>query len=250
MLQSIEALQVCRSSTHFVWRLVHAFDARLKFLEDHVGSWKLAGKRLRSLSERLSVFGLDQLTKVDYRCAYCSVEIAAKGGRAVQCFRSHHEMHSACPGEQALRMTSSIVQAKEILPYVTEKLGSSQICTGKSDTEFELVIQLNDLSSLQADALGLSGVTALCMHVRLQSAIYYGGYHRPAVEFKVLPQNRCYYEPYGAILSQITKISEDFFANNWPCHTTKDTLEFLPGLYKYVRAMIPPLGCFCVGLRP
>ena len=186
------------------------------------------------------------MTKVDYRCAYCSAEIAAKGGRAVQCFRSHHEMHSACPGDQALRMTSSIVQAKEILPYVTEKLGSSQICTGKSDTEFELVIQLNDLSSLQANALGLSGVTALCMHVRLQSAIYYGGYHRPVVEFRVLAQSKSYSEPYGAILSQITKMSEDFFADNWPCHTTKDTLEFLPGLYRHVQARLPLLGCFCV----
>ena len=41
MLQSIEALQVCRSSTHFVWRLDHAFDARLKFLEDQIGSQKI-----------------------------------------------------------------------------------------------------------------------------------------------------------------------------------------------------------------
>ena len=143
-------------------------------------------------------------------------------------------------------MTSSIVQAKEILPHVTDKLGSSRICTGQSDTEFELVIQLNHLSSVQAAALGLSGVTALCMHVKLQSAIYYRGYHRPVVEFKVLAHSTSYSEPYGAILSHITKMSKDFFADNWPCQTRRDTFNFLPGLYRHVQARTLLLGSLCV----
>ena len=146
-------------------------------------------------------------------------------------------------------MARDTVQAKEIRLYVTDKLGSSQIRTVKSDTEFELVIQLDNLSNIQADALGLSGVTALCMHVKLQSPIYYGDYggcHRPVVGFKVLAHSKSYSEPYSAILSQITRMSEDFFAYNWPCQTQLDTLNFLPGLYRHVQARILLLGSFCV----
>ena len=144
-------------------------------------------------------------------------------------------------------MANNIVHARQILPHVIDKLGSSQVCNNQSRTEFHLIVQLDVLSSLQADALGLHGVAALYMHVNLPSAMYYGGGYQPVVEIKAHTNSTKYSDsPYAAILAQINKISEAFFADNWPCKTQLDTLEFLPKLYHHIQARVPLLGSLCV----
>ena len=140
-----------------------------------------------------------------------------------------------------------MVPASDVLPYVLDNLSKDQVCTSQSETEFELVHSLDSLSSLQADALDLPGMTALRMHVKLPSAIYYGGKHQPAVVIKRYACRTTYSEhPYGAILSQLNKICEAFFADNWPCQNQHETLNFLPNLYRHVQTRIPLLGTFCV----
>ena len=144
-------------------------------------------------------------------------------------------------------MSVNSVPANDVLPYVLDNLSKDQICTSQSQTEFELIHSLDSLSSLQADALGLPGVTALHMHVKLPSAIYYGGEHQPTVEIQLYDFGaKCPGPPYAAILSQITRICQAFFADHWPCQTQLETLEFLPNLYKHIQARIPLLGCLCV----
>ena len=110
-----------------------------------------------------------------------------------------------------------------------------------------MIIQLGSLSSLQADALGLNGVTALDMHVKLPSAVYYGGDHWPEVEIKAHTNSTQQSDsPYAAVLFQINKISEAFFAIDWPCKTQRETLEFLLKLRQHIQARIPLLGSLCV----
>ena len=143
-------------------------------------------------------------------------------------------------------MASNVVQVSEILPRLLDRLGK-QFKHGQSATEFIMVIQLKRLSNFKADALGLHGVAALYMHVKLPSAVYYGGGHRPEVEIKAHKNSTQHSDsPYAAVLSQINKISAAFFADNWPCNTQRETLEFLLKLRQHIQARIPLLGSLCV----
>ena len=142
---------------------------------------------------------------------------------------------------------SNVVEARDVLPYAMEKLGSSQIQTSKSYTEFNILHQLDFLSSLNADALGLKGVSSLSLHVTLPSDSYYGGPYQPGIGIKVVTHGRCQSDsPYATILNQISKICQIFFEDRWPYKTQLDTLEFLPRLYLHIQARLPLLGSFCI----
>ena len=133
------------------------------------------------------------------------------------------------------------------------KLGSSKVRPKVEDTEFDLIFELDSLSSLHIDALGLHGVGAIYMHVTLPSSIY-GGRHRPSVEFSMGYTSRAHsqlsrgrtQEWQDKVLCQLDKLCKAFFAAYWPCRTQRDTLSFLVRLYRYVKAKIPKLGDSCI----
>ena len=144
-------------------------------------------------------------------------------------------------------LSINVVPAKKVLPYVLDKLGSTQVWTSQSPTEFDLVYRLESLSSLHTDAFGLHGVAALYMPVRLYSEILYGDWFQPTVDIKALAHHKQSPQPLcSVVLSQITKMIDAFFADYWPCQSQLDTLEFLPNFYRHVQARIPLLGNFCV----
>ena len=144
-------------------------------------------------------------------------------------------------------MSANIVPAEDVLPYVLDKLGSTTVWTSQLLTEFDLVYQLESLSSLQIDAFGLHGVAALYISVRLCSEILYGDGFKPTVEIKALAHDKQYPQPLcSVVLSQINKTIEALFTDHWPGQSRIDTMEFLPSLYRHIQARIPLLGNFCV----
>ena len=178
-----------------------------------------------------------------------SAENSAQRGQLVQIPGYILSDDFCSAGDQALKMTTTVahVQAKEVLPHVIRRLGSNQVQTSQSYTEFDLIHRLDALSSFQTDALGLHGGAAFHMRVTLPSEFYYGGSYQPKVKIEAHSNSRRCSEAFsGAILSQISKICNTFFADHWPCETQFDTLEFLADLYKHVQARIPLLGAFCV----
>ena len=126
-------------------------------------------------------------------------------------------------------------------------MGSTRVWASQLYTEFDLVHRLDTLPSLHADACGLCGVAAICLHVSLPSASKYGGQYCPEVATEVIIcGRRCSVSPYTTVMSQISSMCETFFSGHWPCQTQLDTLSFLPELYMHVQARISLLGMFCV----
>ena len=158
------------------------------------------------------------------------------------------------------------VPTKDVGTHLSAELGSSRVWPGKAHTEYDLRIELDSLSSLHIDALGLHGVGAIYMHVKLPSLIC-GAHHHPSVEFSMGYTARAHSQLsrgrtqdwQDKVLCQLAKLCEAFFAAYWPCRTQRDTLSFLVRLYRYVKAKIPKLGDFGIvcgrkqkhtGLRP
>ena len=146
--------------------------------------------------------------------------------------------------------TSMVIQSKDVLLYLLTNLGRNQVRSKHSSTEFDLVLQLDYLESLNLDALGLTGLTAIFMHVTLSSVKFYGGRYQPAVRFSTDVNQPTHgiktQATHDKVLHQISKISEAFFAEHWPCHTKLDTLTFLRRLFRHVQARVLQLGNFCV----
>ena len=155
------------------------------------------------------------------------------------------------------------VPTEDVGTHLLAELGSRKGWPTVGNTEFDLRIELDSLSSLHIDALGLHGVGAICMHVKLPSLVC-DGLHRPSTGFSVVDiwGSHSQLGRGGApdkVLHQITKLCEAFYAAYWPCRTQQDTLSFLVRLYRYIKAKIPKLGQYCVvcgckqkhtGLRP
>ena len=150
------------------------------------------------------------------------------------------------------KMTSVVVHAKEVLQYLLDTLGDSKIWAGHSYTDFDMVIRLDYLASLHIDALGLVGVRAILLHVRLPSSDTYGDQYKPMVKVradygKTEPGLQLETQPpHDKIVHQISKLCEAFFADQWPCLSAFDSLTFLRRLFRHVQAKILQLGEFCV----
>ena len=82
-------------------------------------------------------------------------------------------------------MNSNAVRVEDVLTHLTAKLGSNQVRAHQSYTDFELIFHLDTLQSIHADALGLHGVAAIYMHVKLPSGLYFGGQDQPAVDISL-----------------------------------------------------------------
>ena len=149
-----------------------------------------------------------------------------------------------------VKMSDKIVTAGEIFTHLVSELGKSHVHYGQSNAEFDLSIELDSLSEIQSDALGLTGVKTIYMHVKLPSMLSDHQY-KPAVNFSIgyqnsssgsetkqFQQHKIYY--------QLSKICEFFYADHWPYENRFDTLDFLVCLYKHIRDRIPQLGKFCV----
>ena len=147
-------------------------------------------------------------------------------------------------------MPGMVIPSKDVLPYLLDKLGRTQVRAKESLAEFDLVLQLDYLQSLHLDALGLTGMKAIYMHVTHASFEFYGGRYQPAVKFSMEMRqptdSMAMQAPHDKVLHQISKISEAFFAEHWPCHTKLDTLTFLRRLFRHVQARVLQLGNFCV----
>ena len=137
-----------------------------------------------------------------------------------------------------------------------------------SPAELILILFLESLPSLHADALGLSGTPAIYLHIRFPSIVYCGGQHRPEVEvsFSASASNKQSSNgtkktqpAYDRILYRMNRICDAFFADHWPCQTKLTTLNFFVRLYRHLESSVPQLGNLCVvcgrrqehiGLRP
>ena len=90
---------------------------------------------------------------------------------------------------------------------VIGKLGSNQVWTSQSHTDFDLIYWLDSLSSFENDALGLYGVTVLHMRVKISSASHYRLDYRPEVKIDAHSNStKCSGSSSGAILSPIINI--------------------------------------------
>ena len=159
------------------------------------------------------------------------------------------------------KMRYNVVRAEDVLTHLRAQLGRTRVQACHSHTEFDLVFGLESLTSLQSEYLGLTGVEAIVMHVKLPSATFYGGQYQPTVVFQAydrmsaLSQRLQRHEVLGMestqfthnkVLHQISKLQEAFFADHWPCQNAIDTLTFLKRLFRHIQTNIPFLGRFCV----
>ena len=169
------------------------------------------------------------------------------------------------------KMSGSILHVGDVLPHLMAGLGKSRVRPGLSPAEIGLVLRLDYLSSLQADALGLSGTPAIYFHLKFPSALYCGGQLQPEVEvsFSARATSASTKQPaddanrtqsaHDRIVYRMTRICDAFFADHWPCQTKFRTLKFFVRLYRHLESSIPQLGNLCVvcgrrqehfGLRP
>ena len=151
----------------------------------------------------------------------------------------------------AQNMGSNVLKARDIQTFVINQLGSRRVRTYQSDMDFDMILWLDSLQPLHADALGLHGVKAICMYVTLPSETSIGAQHmmhRPEVSFSLSgPLPLCgRTEAQYSLVAQIRRICEAFYANHWPCRTKFDIMTFLIRLYKHIEARIPHLGNLCI----
>ena len=165
-------------------------------------------------------------------------------------------------------MSGSILNARDVLPHLAAELGETQVRPGLSPVEIGLILWLDSLPSLHADALGLSGIPAIYLHIRFPSIVYCGGQLRPEVEvsFSASASNKQSSNgtnktqpAYNRIVYRMNRTCDAFFADHWPCQTKLTTLNFFVCLYRHLESSIPQLGNLCVvcgrqqehiGLRP
>ena len=148
------------------------------------------------------------------------------------------------------KLWSNIVKAKDVIAHLVSEVGRAQVRAGQALSEFSVILWLNFLPSLHADALGLHGVEALYMNVNLSSEMHYGGRYQPAVEFGTADKKAGVsldglLSSQSTVLHQINTICEAFFTDHWPCQDKQNTLTFLVRLYRHIEARVSQLGNLC-----
>ena len=112
-----------------------------------------------------------------------------------------------------MKILSDGVQAERIFAYLVEELGSAQVQKRPSHRELDLILRLDSLPSLHADALGLQKAVAIHMHVKLPLKLCARSQLSPEIQLRVgisrtvlgVQRTQILYD---RVLRQINKICE------------------------------------------
>ena len=154
-----------------------------------------------------------------------------------------------------VKMGDKVLQAEDVLTHLVAELGRSHVHYGQSDLEFDLSLELEHLSEIQINALGMTGVKAIYMHVKLPSMQCGASVdqQKPTIDFGIYKMPYCdkeatYFQQHK-LHYRLKQICEAFFSGRWPSQNSQngsDSSDFLVCLYKHIRDRIPQLGNFCV----